>query len=61
MEPSTLQKMEIVLAKKSSAANVFEEETGDTAAQQAAVNQIRTELAAIYGLHPAQIDISIKE
>ncbi len=60
-EPSALQGMEIVLAKKNSEVNVFEREAKDAAAQQAAVDQIQAELAAIYGLSPADIDIGVKE
>lgn len=60
-KPSALQGMEIVLAEKNSAANVFEKEIKDAAVQQTAVDQIQVELAATYGLSPADIEIEIKE
>lgn len=60
-EPSALQKIEIELAKKNSGTNVFSENEQDSSMQQRAVSQIRSELAALYGLRPSEISIRIKE
>lgn len=60
-EPSALKGVAVLLAKKNSGVNVFEENVQDVSGQEVAVSQIRSEIAAIYGLLQSDIDISIKE
>lgn len=60
-EPSALEGVTILLAKKNSSVNVFEEDEQDASGQEKAVSQIRAEIAAIYGLQQSEISISVKE
>lgn len=60
-EPTAVDSVDMVVASVRKNLNVFETEKEENAGQKKAIEEIRSEIASIYGVEKKQITISIKE